>query len=384
MAPSLEVFDLLVVGGGVFGLGAALEAGRRGRRTVVLERGPIPNPVAASYGPSRKIRAGYADPLYASLARDAMVAWRRLEQETGRELMVPTGNLVYTTRDDQPRLDELDAVARQIGSPVERLDGPAMGSRFPQFRGARRALLETEAGFLRASACVATLRDLAEREGVIVVPKCEVVAISSEPNAVAARTPDERTYRAERAVLAVGGWSKRLLPELRGALTQSQQGLLYLADVPAAYRTPALPSFSCVDNGFYGFPANGNEPMKVAQHILGDAIESPDFDRSTTPPGFLHAARAFLRDNLGLDPDAYLSRAESCMYNLTPSGDFLLDVHPNDPRLFVATGGSGHGFKFGSVIGGLILDRLDGVGGRWSPQFSWARVTDGSAVARPL
>ena len=55
-------FDLIVVGGGVFGLSTALEAGRRKRRTLCLDRGAVPNPIAASYGPSRKIRSTYLDP----------------------------------------------------------------------------------------------------------------------------------------------------------------------------------------------------------------------------------------------------------------------------------------------------------------------------------
>ena len=74
---SPSVFDLLVVGGGAFGLGTAAEAARRGRRVAVVERGPLPNPVAASYGPSRKIRSTYTEPHYAYLAREAMTAWRQ-------------------------------------------------------------------------------------------------------------------------------------------------------------------------------------------------------------------------------------------------------------------------------------------------------------------
>jgi glycine/D-amino acid oxidase-like deaminating enzyme len=60
------------------------------------------------------------------------------------------------------------------------------------------------------------------------------------------------------------------------------------------------------------------------------------------------------------------------MYNLSLSNDFLLDFHPDLPGVFVATAGSGHGFKFGSIIGKIVMDRLDGVASpRWAPIFSY-------------
>jgi glycine/D-amino acid oxidase-like deaminating enzyme len=73
------------------------------------------------------------------------------------------------------------------------------------------------------------------------------------------------------------------------------------------------------------------------------------------------------------------------MYNLSRSNDFLLDFHPRRPGLFVATAGSGHGFKFGSIVGQIVLDRLDGVASdRWSPLFSYDHFSGAAAAARLL
>src|SRR5687767_10047200 len=157
-ASSSQVFDLLVIGGGAFGLGTAAEAARRGRTVAVIERGPLPNPVAASYGPSRKIRSTYTEPHYAALAREAMSAWRQIERETGAELYLAVGNLAYTALDEQPHLDDLETVSRQIGANIELLGTNELRARFPQFRRAKRAILERDAGFVRASACIEALR----------------------------------------------------------------------------------------------------------------------------------------------------------------------------------------------------------------------------------
>jgi len=386
LGDSADRFDLLVVGGGAFGLGTAVEAARRGRRVAVIERGPLPNPVAASYGPSRKIRSTYTEPHYAMLAREAMTAWRQVERETGSELYLAVGNLAYSALDSQPHLDDLEAVSRQIGANIELLDTGDLRARFPQFRLAKRAIFEVDAGFVRASACIEALRVLAERAGATILPEREIVAIDLDGPKVVVATADGARFRGERAVVAMGGWTKRLLPELAETLTQMQQGIMYLTDVPEPLRSPALPAWGCSDDGIYGFPAWKSDPFKIAHHTYTPPVESPDFDRKTTPDGFIETMRSFLREHLGTDPDSVGPvRLDSCMYNLSPTSDFLIDFHPRDPRLLVATGGSGHGFKFGSVIGSVVMDRLDGIAGtRWNPIFAWDTVVKAPAPAGRL
>jgi glycine/D-amino acid oxidase-like deaminating enzyme len=379
-----DAFDLIVVGGGVFGLGTALEAGRRGRRTLCVDRGAVPNPVAASYGPSRKIRSTYLDPHYTRLALEAMAEWRRLEAETGKELYVAAGNLNVSDGAADTHLEALEANARRGGAKVRWLDADALHREFPQFRRGRHALLEEEAGFLRATDCLITLRELAEKHGVQFATGHDAeVALSGR--SVEVRT-DAAIYHTPQVVVAAGGWSKRLFPELRRALWQCQQGIMYLDGVPAEFCRPAFVPYSGPDTGFYGFPAEpGRVGFKLARHLVTAPIDNPDFDRRTTPSGFVEAAGEFLRGWFGLDPRDYRASYESCMYNLPRSTDFLLDFHPEMPGVFLATAGSGHGFKFGSILGRIVLDRLDGIqSDRWSPQFSYESFLSASSRPRLL
>jgi sarcosine oxidase/L-pipecolate oxidase len=50
-------------------------------------------------------------------------------------------------------------------------------------------------------------------------------------------------------------------------------------------------------------------------------------------------------------------------------GDFLIDRHGELENLVVATGGSGHRFKFAPVLGSLTADAVDGRPNRFSPRF---------------
>lgn len=46
---------------------------------------------------------------------------------------------------------------------------------------------------------------------------------------------------------------------------------------------------------------------------------------------------------------------------MTPDEDFIVDHLPGDSRVVLAAGFSGHGFKFGAVIGQMLSDlALDG------------------------
>src|SRR5262249_30262734 len=141
-------FDLIVVGGGVFGLSTALEAGRRRRTVLVVDRGTVPNPIAASFGPSRKIRSTYLDPHYTRLALEAMEGWRRIEAETGTELYVADGNLNVSDKETHAHLQQPAVSARRGGAKVRWLDIGERRRRLPQVRPCRRALLERAARFL--------------------------------------------------------------------------------------------------------------------------------------------------------------------------------------------------------------------------------------------
>ena len=61
-----------------------------------------------------------------------------------------------------------------------------------------------------------------------------------------------------------------------------------------------------------------------------------------------------LRELLPALEQAELVQVDSCMYDVTPDEDFILDRLPHDPRVVFATGLTGHGFKFGLLLGEIL------------------------------
>ncbi len=91
--------DVLVVGGGVFGMASALELRARGHRVSVLESGPIPRPLAASTDIAKVVRVEYGgDQEYMTLAERAREGWLRWNAEIFNEPLYHEIGLLKLTR----------------------------------------------------------------------------------------------------------------------------------------------------------------------------------------------------------------------------------------------------------------------------------------------
>jgi hypothetical protein len=60
-----------------------------------------------------------------------------------------------------------------------------------------------------------------------------------------------------------------------------------------------------------------------------------------------------------------------CKYENSANGDFLLDKHPSIDNVWLAGGGSGHGFKHGPAVGEYLAGRVLGTQSP-EPRFSFA------------
>ena len=122
---------------------------------------------------------------------------------------------------------------------------------------------------------------------------------------------------------------------------------------PAAFSIPAN-LLQNQDGVFYGFPAD-MDGFKVAKHQHLDETVDPDGYDRTVSAADEAVIRRVLRAHVP-DADGRLLAARTCLYTMTPDGDFILDRLPECPKIIVAAPCSGHGFKFAPVIGEILAD----------------------------
>jgi sarcosine oxidase len=131
-------------------------------------------------------------------------------------------------------------------------------------------------------------------------------------------------------------------------------------DAFASQRFPAyLVERADLPAPLYGFPDYGFG-VKAALHGYGtDLHDADEIDRAIRDADIARV-RSALDGWMPGAAQTYLD-GKACTYALTPDEHFVIDRDPADPRIVIAGGFSGHGFKFASVVGEIVADlALDG------------------------
>ena len=337
----------LIIGGGVMGLSAARGLARQGWRVTLLDQDPLPNPRGSSHDQHRLIRHAYgAEQGYMAMVDQAFLAWDRLWAELGACHYLPTGVLAMA---EAPGgwLAASRAALRQAGHAVADLAPDTLPARLPMLTAAGLAdAFHTPAGgVLLADRILAGLVRLCAGLGVS-FRQARVVVLDPEQGRV--RLVDGSTLAADLLVVAAGPWLPRLLP---ARPVRASRQVVVMLQPPAALQAAwvAAPMLLDLanDGGFYAVPPVAGTSLKLGDHRFapdGDAEETRD-----ASPAEAEAILALARRRLpGLEHYRVLE-ARACYYDVTADERFILA--PLGGRGWVMGGFSGHGFKFGPLLG---------------------------------
>jgi glycine/D-amino acid oxidase-like deaminating enzyme len=353
----------IVVGAGVVGLSAARALLAEGYRVAVVEQGPVPNAHGSSVDSSRLIRHTYGTQYgYAALVGAAYAAWDRLWAELGTTHYTQTGTLILSrpgatwAQDSAATLDALGKRYRVLG-PDE------AARRFPLFNldGVEGVYWVETGGVLAAERIVDALARQLRAQGATITPHTAVTDLDPERGRVVLEDGTQRS--ADLLLLSAGPWTGRLWPDLARDLTPSRQLVCY-ADAPddlyrAWRRMPMVLDIADAESrgegSVYAVPPVGGAPLKLGDHafsLTGD----PDIDRS---PNEAELERLFEMTCRQLaEPARYrLLSGRTCFYTAAPGSQF---IHARAGRAHALAGFSGHGFKFGPLIGERFAELVGG------------------------
>lgn len=315
----------------------------------------------ASEDHSRIIRHAYHSRTYTALTQAAYDAFGVAEEASGVELVHKTGGLDLAERGTEGEA-ELRGYAESMdgrGIDYELLEAAEVRERYPQFHvdGGIVGMYQADAGIIDIRKSVATHVALARAAGAEVRGEVAVREIAARADGVEVVT-DEETVIADKVIVCAGAWTRRLLKSSLGVdlpITLSQEQVTYFSTPHLRELAPdRFPVWIWHgDPLFYGFPIYGEIATKAAIDFSGPFVNleardwPPDEDRIRLVEEFLAQ-----RIPAALGPRLY---TRTCLYDMPPDRDFLLDRLPGEERVLVCVG-AGHAAKFAGLLGRILAE----------------------------
>lgn len=367
-------FDVAVIGAGVFGAWTAHYLQRAGQRVLLLDAYGPANNRASSGGESRIIRMAYGpDEIYTQWSMRSLPQWEALDARTGARIFHRTG-VLWIARENEPTAPATLAAYQKYGVAYERMSEDDLRRRYPQF-GIEEGMigfLETKSGTLMARRAVENVvREIVQNGAEYRNESAE--APTGNGRLATIRTSCGAEYSAGQFVFACGTWLPYLFPRLLGEKIFPTRQEVFFFGVPAGdarFSPPQFPTFIDRFGEFYGMPNLESRGVKIAGDLHGGRIHPDTMERMPTPES-LAMVRAYIARRFPALKDAPLAEARVCQYENTSSGDFLIDRHPDFDNVWLAGGGSGHGFKHGPALGEYVAERMT-KGGAVDARFSLA------------
>ncbi len=365
--------EFAVIGAGLLGLSAAWALTRRGYEVMVFDQAPIGSSGGGSFGACRIFRLGYEHSSHVKLAIQARDNWTELEEIGGGRLLFPTPQLTFG-----PQMHQVRAALEEAGAPGELLRADAAAERFPGFAAEGDVLYEPASAVTLAGRSLEVLARLIGFSGDPV----PVTAIADRGDRVVVSTT-QGEIAADRLIVCAGPWTRRLVATAGIAMPgwASMEQVAYLT--PASALTPAMPIFVHYGGEFpYGLPVPGTEQYKIGIHFGGPPVDPQRQDHGVHAGLIAQIERAARRFLPAFDPNPVA--VERCIYDNSPDTDFIIDRVGN---IVIGSGTSGHGFKFGPLIGEwlavLATGKADQVAGVGAPP-PWLALTRFAAPATVL
>ena len=416
--------DVVIVGGGIIGVSAALFLAEKGVSVALCEKGHIAGEQSSrNWGWCRKMGR---DPRELPLIIESLQLWQGMNERVEAETGFRRPGIMYLA-ENAAELGQLESWldhARQYQLDTRLLTRTEAVELMPGLTGDWAGGLFTASdGKAEPQRAAPAIAEAARRKGAAIVTRCAVRGIETSGGRVAGVVTEKGRILCASVVLAGGAWSRLFCGNLGIELPQ----LKVLASVMRTEPLSGGPEISA-SGGLFGIRKRMDGGYTVATLGVRTIDLVPDNLRLFLP--YLPAVRLHWKKlrfrvgrrwveewrmprRWGLDeatpfeavrvldpePDPYvLDRARSAVAQAFPlfrnvavaeRWGGMIDVMPDAipvisavdsvPGFFIATGFSGHGFGIGPGAGRLVADMVAGDPTLVDPSpFRLTRFTDGS------
>ena len=358
--------DVIVVGGGIVGAATAYALTQDNLDVLLIDQYEAGHTHGSSHGDGRIVRFNYTESIYVELAKHAYDAWETLGKTIGMPLIQKTGLIEFGAKGSKA-VHASKQNLEQHNIPFESLGTNEINRRFPQLSIMDDAeiIYQPDGAVAFATPAVLDLWQLVRESGSTALENTKVTKIEANEQSVTVYTSDN-VYTADKLVITAGSWAKQLLAQLDTdvPIEITQEILAYFPSTndDLSHRVGDLPCLidytHSEDQPFYSLPQIDVAGVKVGWHHSGDVVRDPA-NRPQASQEILEAIQASIERNyphLSTEPIEVVT----CVYSNTPDYHFILDTLPQYEHIAIGAGFSGHGFKFGPVLGRILANLVQG------------------------
>ena len=195
---------------------------------------------------------------------------------------------------------------------------------------------------IAASDAVAALARICGKRGVEILERTRIIGI--DPSRDPIRLDSDRgAIEADRCAIAAGPWAPRLPADPWEAPHADPADRRLFPARGGAGDYPNFPVWAYLgaeaNSLWYGLPSFRERGIKAARHVVAGPADDPDTTK-TPADADLRAIRAFLETQLSTAIEETVG-SETCFYTNTASEDFIVDLHPENPRIAIASPAQG-------------------------------------------
>lgn len=388
---SVEDKTVLIVGCGIFGLASALDFAKAGYKVTAMDAYEPPSPWSASCDYNKIIRGEYDVEEYTKLSVEAIEMWKNeprfkgIYKDCGRVMITPTD---YKARQEFERVGIENLQKHGKALDIEYFDGgEELARKFPflKYNGLQKgeqSKFNPYGGLGHSSNAMVAVYKEAKDHGVQFVFGDDGHAFEVERgdgNKVVIVTKSGQRRTAGTVIVSLGSNTGRLV-NLNGQQSATGLFVTFIKLTDAEYeRYKDCSILFDAKMGYFFPPDPETKLLKVALpgsgtcHKVHDPHAAVSEDRKISLPRFknlnptdtmpVHGEREAKLLLAKYVPElAYheLLHSKICWIGDTDDSNFIIDRVPGFTNLFVASGDSGHAFKFLPNIGKYILQRVKG------------------------
>ena len=360
----MKTFDTIIIGGGIVGLTSAFILSQQKKNVLLIEQRTFGHDGGSSHGDGRMTRYAYGadEAIYLEMVKQSFVGWEKLSL-LGKTQLVQTTGLLNFGSPNSIHLNELEIAFADSKIAYEHLTASECNQRFSQFHVEpnTEVIYEPSGGIIFADKAIQTLAKLCRGNGVTLITGERVQSIIPHNDLVTIKTQAGTNYIGKSTVIATGGWANHLLAELDVNLdleVTQEQFAFFRSTGDINHAVGAMPN--CLDyhtdQPLYSLAEVDGNGVKVGWHHTGKVINA---DKPLpVDQNALEVVIDFVKHRFPhLDPNPI--HVKPCLYTNTADYHFVMDRHPQFSNIILAVGFSGHGFKFGTVLGEIVASLIN-------------------------